>query len=144
MTTTSDQVARLLQQEEDTNPFFTLAPQRVGEYALKLTHKAEMVGWHDCGELVAFVAFYCNDPARDLAFIPIMVVARPYRRARVASALLQAALTVMRARAFRRCRLHVHPDNVSAIALYEGAGFRRVGVNPDSVISVVMEADLGA
>lgn len=144
MSTMLDQIARLLQQEESTNPFFTLQPQRVDEYARKLMSQAEMVGWHDRGELVAFVAFYCNDPARDLAFIPMMVVDRPYRRARMASALLQAALTVMRGRSFRRCRLHVHPDNASAIGLYEGAGFRRAGFNPDSAISMVMEADLGA
>jgi ribosomal-protein-alanine N-acetyltransferase len=55
-------------------------------------------------------------------------VAHAARRRGVAKALMHAALPAARDRAATECFLEVAVDNDSAIALYEGLGFRKTGL----------------
>ncbi len=60
-----------------------------------------------------------------------IVVAAPARGRGVGARLLAAAEAAARRRGCRELRLEVRQDNAAAVALYEGAGFRRVADLPD-------------
>ena len=57
-----------------------------------------------------------------------LLVARPYRRRGIGTALLDAATAWARDVGVAKLELHVFPWNTAAIALYESFGFEREGV----------------
>lgn len=99
----------------------------IGEYVTKILDLAEFATWCKDGHLKAFIAFYANDPHKDVAFISMIAVVPMERRHRLASSLLSAVLSSLRARNFHRCQLEVHRKNSGAIHMYEQFGFSEIG-----------------
>jgi RimJ/RimL family protein N-acetyltransferase len=64
--------------------------------------------------------------SRHVADLGLMVAA-PFRRQGIGSALLGQSVAWARDVGVRKLELHVFPHNEAAIALYEGFGFRREG-----------------
>lgn len=102
-------------------------------YADKLLKHAELVTWHQDGELRALVAFYANDAESGIAFVTMVAVDPEHRRSGIASTLLTAALSIMSSRGYRKCRLEVTADNVRALHLYLSMGFSEISRNGQSL-----------
>jgi RimJ/RimL family protein N-acetyltransferase len=62
-----------------------------------------------------------------------MGVVPGFRDRGLGTLLITAALDLARQRGMHRVELHVHADNIRAIALYEKVGFQREGVARDAV-----------
>ncbi len=77
----------------------------------------------------------------DEAEILTLAVASDARRQGLGAALVAAALAEAQARGARRMFLEVARTNAAAIALYETAGFRRVGERPGYYADAPGDAD---
>jgi ribosomal-protein-alanine N-acetyltransferase len=73
----------------------------------------------------AFILFRC---AADEAEILTLATAKPARRQGLASALVRAASEEARMKGAEKMFLEVATDNVAALALYRGLGFREAGL----------------
>ncbi|WP_262966583.1 GNAT family N-acetyltransferase [Methylobacter psychrophilus] len=117
------QLRELLQSERQTAYYLVLSDQEIDAYLRKIYYLAEIASLTEAGGIKGFIAFYCNDPAKDSAFITMLIVNSSCCRQGIGYALVSLALSIMRTRLFRVCRLQVHQDNIAAIKLYEGCGF---------------------
>ncbi|MCS6877352.1 MAG: GNAT family N-acetyltransferase [Geminicoccaceae bacterium] len=77
------------------------------------------------------VGFAIARVVRDESELLSLGVAPPWRRRRIGSALLRAAMERARAAGARVMYLEVAVDNFSAQELYRAHGFERVGLRPD-------------
>lgn len=123
MATIEEDLCVLIQKTVESGSIELLNGQDIGSYVQKLMNYAEVVTWSASGQIRAVLAFYCNDPRRETAFITIVAVDPSYRRMKLASALLGGVLSSLRSRAFSRCLLEVQTANLGAIALYRKFGF---------------------
>ena len=103
-------------------------------YLNKLESNAEVVLYFCEGEVAGFVAFYCNDPARQRAFISMLLTAERMRGCGVGGWLLDSALVAVRTRGFRFCDLEVNKTNAAALHLYRSKGFRLVEEKSEALL----------
>lgn len=99
----------------------------LADYAAKLADKAAVFSLCEEGRMRAFAAFYCNDPARALAYLSMIAVLPAERGAGLAANLLGSGIAHLRRRGFALLRLEVYASNTAAIALYTKLGFRQAG-----------------
>lgn len=128
------EIADLLTQLNDD--FYPAVSSRVviPAYAEKLAKDAMIFSAHDKGQMVAFIAVYCNDLDSGVAFTPMVAVAGEYRKNGVASSLIETAVRYIKKRGFKSFKLEVHSTNVKAIAMYQRLGFMEIGENSESLI----------
>lgn len=101
------------------------------EYAEKLTRHAQRTEAWDGEVLIGLVAVYCNDPARDTAFVSSVSVLDPYGRKGIARYLMQAAIAQVRELEFGFVVLEVNKTGAAALSLYKSLGFHTsVSVEP--------------
>jgi ribosomal protein S18 acetylase RimI-like enzyme len=94
----------------------------IAGYAQKIATSARRhEAWAD-GELVGLVAVYCNQAARDAAFITSVSVLPGWRGRQLGEQLLRACLAEVEALGFARVELEVDARN-PAVALYRRHGF---------------------
>jgi ribosomal-protein-alanine N-acetyltransferase len=117
------QLRELLQSEIQTAYCQALLDQGIDAYLRKIYDLAEIASLTEAEGIKGFIAFYCNDPTKDSAFITMLIVNSSCCGQGIGYALLSLALNIMRTRLFRVCRLQVHQDNIAAIKLYERCGF---------------------
>ena len=117
------QLRELLDSERQTVDYSVLSDQEIDTYIRKISDLAEISSLTEVGGIKGFIAFYCNDPAKDSAFITMLIVNPSCRGQGIGHALVSFVLSIMRTRLFRVCRLQVHQDNIAAIKLYENCGF---------------------
>ena len=124
---TAEEVEALLRQEyEESAPSF-LSSIDLAAYARKITGHARIAGLRADGTLIAFLAFYCNDPERRLAYMSMLLVRSDYRGRGLARRLVQQSLDYLTQAGFLVYRLEVGKDNREAIALYRAMGFTETG-----------------
>jgi len=133
--------ALLLRAHEEALPSFPPAID-FSAYARKITDHARITGLRVDGALIAFLAFYCNDPERRLAYMSMLMVRSDYRGRGLARRLVQQSLRELTAAGFLVYRLEVGKNNREAIALYKAMGFTETGEEKES--SLYMERRLGA
>lgn len=139
---TAEEVEALLQRaHEEASPSFA-PPIDVCAYAKEITDHARITGLRADGTLIAFLAFYCNDPERRLAYISMLLVRSDYRGRGLARRLVQQSLHYLTQAGFLVCRLEVGKNNREAIALYRKMGFTETGGQKES--SLYMERRLGS
>lgn len=92
-------------------------------YLQKLKENAEFVTHFSSVDLSAFVAFYCNDPEGENAFITLVLTNPEFRGYGLASSLLKAVLDIVKRRGVSFCGLEVKKNNAAAISVYKKAGF---------------------
>ncbi|HZQ59761.1 MAG TPA: GNAT family N-acetyltransferase [Casimicrobiaceae bacterium] len=98
----------------------------IDDYAQKLASRSvRFEAWHD--ELVGLLAVYCNDEARQLAFITSISVLPHWRRRGIASHLLHDCVRYLRQGGFAQVQLEVDARNAAAVAMYARHGFAAVG-----------------
>jgi RimJ/RimL family protein N-acetyltransferase len=112
-----------------TNDWRSVGDERRYLKALRrYPHAAVFVAEAPGGEVVARLSL-ARDPhpaSEHVADIGLMV-AQPYRRHGIGSALLEAAVGWARRSGVSKLELHVFPYNEAAIRLYERFGFEREG-----------------
>ncbi|CAN7410058.1 GNAT family N-acetyltransferase [Neorhizobium sp. LjRoot104] len=86
---------------------------------------AQVVGWCDIRRHPQPIHAHCG--TLGMGIIP------GYRDKGLGTRLIRAAVGQARERGFHRVELHVHADNLRAVALYEKVGFVREGVARDAV-----------
>ncbi len=85
----------------------------------------DVVGWCDIRRYPQPTHAHCG--TLGMGIIP------GYREKGLGTRLIRAAIGQARDRGFHRVELHVHADNLRAIALYEKVGFVREGLARDAV-----------
>lgn len=134
---TAEEVEALLRRaHEEALPSFP-PPIDFSAYAKKVTGHARIAGLRADGTLVAFLAFYCNDPERRLAYMSMLLVRSDYRGRGLARRLVQQSLDYLTQAGFIVYRLEVGKDNREAIALYKAMGFTETGQEKEA--SLFME-----
>lgn len=125
------QLRKLLQSEKQTANYIPLSEREIDAYLRKTHDLAEIASLTGAGGIKGFIAFYCNDPAKDSAYITMLIVNSSCRGQGIGYALVSLALSIMRTRLFRVCRLQVHQDNIAAIKFYERCGFTFIEDNAE-------------
>lgn len=109
----------------------------LNSYLLKIQNNAEFITHYIAGQCAGFIAFYCNDEAKELAFITLVLLAPEFRGRGLAKNLINYTLEYCSKNGFKKCRLQVRKDNCSAIKLYENCGFITESYNDEKILMSV-------
>ncbi|MFT5592930.1 MAG: ribosomal-protein-alanine N-acetyltransferase [Oceanicoccus sp.] len=132
-------IERLIRSEQEISNGEFISEVEINSYIRKLKTRAEFVTHYTNGVLSGFIAFYCNDPGKQSAFITLVLLARDYRGMGVASIMLEDVLSICKTRDFQFCELEVESNNSNAIALYKKFGFQE---NQKKASKYLMRASL--
>lgn len=124
-----------VEQERQKNTF--IETEDLNAYLVKIQSNAEFIIHYASGQCAGFVAFYCNDTTKDLAFITLVLLAPQFRGRGLAKSLINYTLDYCRINGFKKCGLNVRKDNHSAINLYESCGFEVKSENNEKLLMVV-------
>lgn len=116
-------IETLIRKEQSRQNGQFIEKAELDEYINKIEKNAEFVTHMSAGQVTAFIAYYCNDPARRNAFITLVLTNPNFRGNGLARDLLQAVLGVVRRKGFKSCQLEVRKNNVAAMSLYKKVGF---------------------
>jgi ribosomal protein S18 acetylase RimI-like enzyme len=126
-----DALKRLITEADARAPYSLLNGQDVDAYVDKLKNKAEVLTWLDSGDVIGVIAFYCNDPKKQAAFITMVLVDPKSAGRGIGRALTNQVLSVARSRGFASVKLSVHRDNFPARRTYEACGFEIIDDTSD-------------
>ena len=105
----------------------------IGNYARKIASNAtRFEAWSD-GTMIGFVAVYCNDKERRIAYITSVSVLRAWTGKGIAACLISRCVEHAKASGMRQIILEVASKNTPAIRLYEKSGFITSKANAQSV-----------
>ncbi|EAT13136.1 GNAT family N-acetyltransferase [Bermanella marisrubri] len=96
----------------------------IDKYIFKIKSNAEFITHYTSGQCAGFIAFYCNEPTKKIAFITLVLLAPEFRGKGLASNLINYVIEHCKKNKFEKCSLEVRKDNLSAIKLYEKHGFK--------------------
>ena len=95
----------------------------IPQYVDKLIKNATIISIDKNGQLIAFIAYYDNDPDCELAFLSMLAVESGSKKMGYGNTLLQISIKEIEKKGFKRYGLEVIKDNFKAIQLYENMGF---------------------
>ena len=95
----------------------------VVEYVEKIKEHASIISVHNNDSLVAFIAYYDNDPNFDFAFLSMLAVCNDFKGMGYGKSLLEISIRKIEKKGFKRYGLEVKKNNFDAIKLYEKYGF---------------------
>ena len=98
--------------------------QRVIPYVQKLESFASFIYKMQGQDLLGFIAYYHNDPSKDLAFLSMLLVDEHYQSNGIGSWLMSRCITHLDDDGFQRIQLEVLKDNDRALHLYQKFGFK--------------------
>lgn len=96
------------------------------KYVDKITEKASIISIIKNNILVGFIAFYDNDPNKELAFLTMIIVKKEFENLGYGKSLLEFSLKEIKNKGFKKYGLKVHIENDYAIRLYEKYGFVKI------------------
>jgi len=103
--------------------------QSVEEYVEKIYKNAHLQLYIIQGNLAGFVAYYCNDPEQELAFMTMLCVGSEYSRKGIGKHLLHSSISYVKDKGFSSYGLEVKEYNLPAIQIYKNAGFEIIGIS---------------
>lgn len=133
------EIQKLIKDEQKIQSNHFIDTTDLDEYLIKIQNNAEFITHYSEGRCAGFVAFYCNDKQKHLAFITLVLLAPEFRGNSIARDLILYALSFCKRRKFQKCGLEVRKGNYSAIKLYESCGFN---VERETIDSLIMSAHL--
>ncbi|MGM1429690.1 GNAT family N-acetyltransferase [Sphingobacterium lactis] len=116
-------VINLLSQHNTTGQGIYI-PQGVIPYVQKLESLASFIYKMQGQDLVGFIAYYHNDPAKDLSFLSMLLVDEHYQSNGIGSWLMSRCIAHLDEDGFQRIQLEVLKDNGRALHLYQKFGFK--------------------
>jgi ribosomal protein S18 acetylase RimI-like enzyme len=134
MNRTIEGLHEFLVRVQKNNKVPLVLPEALDTYVEKISANAEVLVWWSHGTVQGLIAFYCNDASEETAFLTMLAVDPTQTRKGIGKALLQSAITTVRARSFRIFRLKVYSENESAMALYKQFGFIAVGSDGTDIV----------
>jgi ribosomal protein S18 acetylase RimI-like enzyme len=126
----SEFVKMLTQQNELMHGNFINKP--IDEYVQKILSRANILAYMQGGVISSFIAYYCNDPSFENAFLTMLCVSPEYTRLGLGKLLLQSSIMDLQKRRFSQYFLAVTKDNDVAIQFYSKNGFAIVGEDGNS------------
>lgn len=135
----SDQMVSMVKIEQNRQNGRFIRGIVLDDYLKKLSEKAEVLAHSDASKCNAFVAYYCNDPLKKLAFITLVLVSQNARGTGLGRILMDSVLQIMKRRRFKSCQLEVEKDNSLALELYRSLGFF---IHSERDDKYVLEVDL--
>ncbi len=116
--------------------------QRINVLAEKWFTNADFsVCRNDNGFLVGVIAFYANQPEKEMAYIPHVYVNKEYRGTGLFLQMLQKIDKYLASLGFCQMRLEVQNDNIRAQKAYQNYGFQIDGKASES--SIYMKCKIG-
>lgn len=119
----SEQVVRLISKEQVRQQGQLISDVDLDVYLEKIFQKAEILSHYESGECKGMVAYYCNDKKSKIAFITLVLVDQEARGTGLGKILTHTALSIMKRRSFKLCRLEVKKTNAVALKVYRDLGF---------------------
>ena len=107
--------------------------QPADEYVEKIIKNANIVTHSILGQLAGFIAYYCNDPGYEVAFLTMLCVAPEYTGKGTGRRLLHYSINDISLKGFSRYELEVKETNLPAIQLYKSAGFEITAIVDDKL-----------
>ena len=101
--------------------------QPVEAYVEKVIKNAYIFSYMIEGRIAGFIAYYCNDPSCELAFLTMLCIDPGYAGKGIGKHLLNCSITDIKNKGFHSYVLEVKKDNLPAIQLYKNAGFEITG-----------------
>jgi ribosomal protein S18 acetylase RimI-like enzyme len=105
-------------------------------YIKKIVANAKIVAIIEEGDLIAFIAFYCNDNINKIGYMSMLAVAKEKRGNGLAKNMINSAIENLKRKRFQKFRLEVYKTNINAIKLYQLNNFTIV---EESDFSYIME-----
>lgn len=97
--------------------------QPVTMYVEKIYNNANIQLYTVQGNLAGFVAYYCNDPSKDISFLTMLCVDSQYLGKGIGKHLLHSSISYVKSMGFSNFGLEVKEYNQPAIKIYKNAGF---------------------
>ncbi len=114
----------------------------INDYAKKIVSKATQLEAWSGGTLIGFVAVYCNDQERRIAYITSVSVLPDWTGKGIASRLMKQCIKYAKALEMRQISLEVASDNTPAVRLYEKSGFVVGKVNaPFATMDLLLKSE---
>lgn len=95
----------------------------IEQYVEKICKSATIISIHQDDFLCAFIAYYDNDPQKEMAYLSMIVVDIKCQGMGFGRNLLQTAINNLEVKRFRKFKLEVRKDNAHALNLYKKMGF---------------------
>ncbi len=111
----------------------------IPNYAEKIKNNAKIISYFDNGNLIAFIAFYCNDLETRIGFMSMLAVDKKNQGKGLAKNLIYSSIEFLKNENFHKYRLEVFKKNIKAINLYIKLGFKVIS---ELDFSVIMELEL--
>nr|WP_315142674.1 GNAT family N-acetyltransferase [uncultured Flavobacterium sp.] len=111
----------------------------ISNYAEKIKNNAKIMSYFDKGNLVAFIAFYCNDLETRIGFMSMLAVSKNNQGKGLARSLIKSSIDLLKNENFNRYRLEVFKTNNKAINLYKKMGFEVIS---ELDFSLILELEL--
>ena len=104
-----------------------LSDEELDKGIKKFLDKAHVLGIVRNNHVQALSVLYCNEVDTLNAYICNVYVLGKYRKSGYASNLVQKSIEICKRNKFKTISLHVDPQNVGAVKLYENFGFKLTG-----------------
>ena len=125
-----------LEQERQNGLF--IETDNLDSYLMKIKNNADYVTHCKFNKCKGFVAFYCNDPTKEFAFITLVLLSPEFRGKGLASNLIRYTLQYCKDNGFRKCGLNVKKDNFSTFLYKFHVLFNAVILFDESVLLLLL------
>lgn len=95
----------------------------IEDYVDKIYTRAKIITYSSEGSIQGFIAYYSNDPKKELAFLTMLLVDSKTRNSGIGSLLLKASISDIVSQGISAYRLEVLKTNQRAIEFYKNHGF---------------------
>ena len=119
-------IARLITRARNDSGGFLSDDLDLTAYTEKILSKATVVSYQHAGSIIAFIAYYDNDPALQEAFLTMILVDPDHKGKGLGKMLLDLSIRDLSHKGFAGYSLEVAKSNASAVALYGNSGFNIV------------------
>lgn len=104
----------------------------INQYVDKITENAKIISISQNNDLCAFIAYYDNNPTREMAYLTMIVVDDKSQGVGYGKNLINTVSNILKAQGFKNFKLEVKNKNINAINLYKYLGFVISEVNESS------------
>jgi ribosomal protein S18 acetylase RimI-like enzyme len=95
----------------------------IKDYCTKITLNSTVLSIIREGELIGFVAVYCNDIESRVGYVTMLAVSKKYRTNGIGKQLITLTSEFLKANGFRKIHLEIFKTNIKAISFYKTLGF---------------------
>ncbi|NJB72644.1 ribosomal-protein-alanine N-acetyltransferase [Saonia flava] len=104
--------------------FLKMQEKSIAEYANKIVSNANIVPILEQDKLEAFIAFYDNDPKKEIAYLSMLAVDYGSLGKSYGKVLMETAINILRKKGFRYFDIDIDVDNSIAIDFAKRYGFK--------------------